>query len=111
MQVATALRAGLRERNITCLGVPSPITPVVIGEERVAAIAAKMISDRGVLANLVEYPAVPLGKARFRMQAMATHSVAQAQQAADVVADAVYFAESLFGSPVPELLSNAAVLI
>lgn len=111
MQVATALRAGLHERNITCLGVPSPITPVVIGEERVAAIAAKMISDRGVLANLVEYPAVPLGKARFRMQAMATHSVAQAQQAADIVADAVCFAESLFGSPVLEPLPNAAVLI
>lgn len=102
MQVATTLRAGLHEQGITCLGVPSPITPVVIGEERVAAVAAKMISDRGVLANLVEYPAVPLGKARFRMQAMATHTVAQAQQAADVVAGAVRFAESLFGSPVTE---------
>jgi 7-keto-8-aminopelargonate synthetase-like enzyme len=78
--------------------MPSPINPVVIGEERIAAVAAKMISERGVLANLVEYPAVPLGKARFRMQAMATHTTGQAQQAAGIIADAVQFATALFGN-------------
>ena len=71
---------------------------MVIGEERVAAVSAKMIAERGVLANLVEYPAVPLGKARFRMQAMATHTAQQAQQAAGIVADAVHFVTSLFGN-------------
>ena len=51
-----------------------------------------------MLANLVEYPAVPLGKARFRMQAMATHTTQQAQQAAGIIGDAVRFATSLFGN-------------
>jgi 7-keto-8-aminopelargonate synthetase-like enzyme len=78
--------------------MPSPINPVVIGEERIVAVAARMIAERGVLANLVEYPAVPLGKARFRMQAMATHTTGQAQQAAGIVADAVQFATALFGN-------------
>jgi glycine C-acetyltransferase/8-amino-7-oxononanoate synthase len=98
MQVSRSLRGALHDQGITCLGMPSPINPVVIGEERVAAVAAKMISERGVLANLVEYPAVPLGKARFRMQAMATHTNQQAQQAAGIVADAVHFATTLFGN-------------
>ena len=98
LQVSRTLRSALQSRGIACMGVPSPIIPVVIGEERVAAVAAKMIAERGVLANLVEYPAVPLGKARFRMQAMAAHTVEQAQHAAGVVADAVHFATSLFGN-------------
>ncbi len=98
MQVSRSLRGALQDQGIPCLGMPSPINPVVIGEERVAAVAAKMISERGVLANLVEYPAVPLGKARFRMQAMATHTTQQAQQAAGIVAESVRFATSLFGN-------------
>lgn len=98
MRVSHSLRGALHERAIPCLGMPSPINPVVIGEERVAAVAAKMIAERGVLANLVEYPAVPLGKARFRMQAMATHTTGQAQQAAGIIADAIQFAASLFGN-------------
>lgn len=98
MQVSRSLRGALQDQGITCLGMPSPINPVVVGEERVAAVAAKMIAERGVLANLVEYPAVPLGKARFRMQAMATHTTQQAQQAAGIVAESVRFATSLFGN-------------
>ena len=56
LYVSKTLRDALRAQGIACLGVPSPIIPVVIGEERVAAVAAKMIAERGVLANLVEYP-------------------------------------------------------
>lgn len=97
LAVSTTLRNTLSDHGIACLGVPSPIIPVVIGEEQIAAVAAKMIAERGVLANLVEYPAVPLGQARFRMQAMAAHSAEQAQQAGVIVAEAVRFAGSIFG--------------
>ena len=98
VRVAQALRNTLSDRGISCLGVPSPIIPVVVGEERVAAISSKMIAERGVLANMVEFPAVPVGRARFRMQAMATHTIEQAQQAAAIVADAVHFAASVLGN-------------
>lgn len=97
LHVSKTLRSALQDQGIACLGVPSPIIPVVIGEERVAAVAAKIIAERGVLANLVEFPAVPLGQARFRMQAMATHTAQQAQEAAVTVAEAVRFAGSIFG--------------
>jgi glycine C-acetyltransferase len=33
-----------------------------------------MLPELGLVANLVEYPAVPKGQARFRMQVMAEHS-------------------------------------
>ena len=106
LYVSKTLRDALRAQGIACLGVPSPIIPVVIGEERVAAVAAKMIAERGVLANLVEYPAVPLGQARFRMQAMATHTVEQVQQAASTVAEAMHFATSIFGNGSPSTNGN-----
>ena len=98
IRVAQGLRKALAGRSIACLGMPSPITPVVIGEERVAAVTAKIIAERGVLTNLVEYPAVPLGQARLRMQAMATHTLEQACQAATIIGDAVRFAASIVGS-------------
>ena len=98
LHVSKTLRSALQDQGVACLGVSSPIIPVVIGEERVAAVAAKMIAERGVLANLVEYPAVPLGQARFRMQAMATHTAEQAQQAAATVAESIRFAMSIFGN-------------
>jgi glycine C-acetyltransferase/8-amino-7-oxononanoate synthase len=89
LQVAGALREGLGEHGIRCLGAPSPIIPAVVGSTALAATAARLIAERGVLVNLVEYPAVPLGMARFRMQAMATHTVEQARRAANVVAGAI----------------------
>ena len=43
---------------------------------------SRQLPDLGLLANLVEYPAVGKGAARFRMQVMAKHS---AQNIADAV--------------------------
>jgi hypothetical protein len=37
-------------------------------------LVSRRLPDIGVLANLVEFPAVPKGQARFRMQVMASHS-------------------------------------
>ncbi len=98
LQVAQALRGSLHDQGIACLGIPSPIIPVVVGAEQVAAVAAKIVAERGVLVNLVEYPAVSLGQARFRMQAMASHTIEQAQQAASTVSQAVRFATSIVGN-------------
>jgi len=41
----------------------------------------------GLLANLVEYPAVGKNLARFRMQVMAKHSAANIRQAVDIMAE------------------------
>jgi glycine C-acetyltransferase len=89
------LRAELHRRGVEALGVPSPVVPVVVGDAPVARVAAKMIFERGVFVNLVEYPAVPVRGSRFRMQVMAGHSLEQARAAAAVVAGAIHEARHL----------------
>jgi glycine C-acetyltransferase len=42
----------------------------------------RSFDDGGVFANLIEYPAVPVGGARLRMQVMATHTLDHAREAA-----------------------------
>ena len=64
-------------------GDPSAIVCVKVGTERVARLVSRQLPDLGLLANLVEYPAVSKGAARFRMQVMAKHSP---QNIADAVA-------------------------
>jgi len=68
------LRKQMELQGMETLGDPSPIVPVRVGAEGMARIASRELSDRGAIANLVEYPAVPQGGARFRVQVMADHS-------------------------------------
>jgi len=76
------LRATLLEKGMAFYGDPSAIVCVKVGTERVARLVSRQLPDLGLLANLVEYPAVGKGAARFRMQVMAKHS---AQNIADAV--------------------------
>ena len=55
-------------------GDPSAIVSVKVGNESFARIVSKHLPHLGVVANLVEFPAVPKGSARFRLQVMATHT-------------------------------------
>jgi len=82
------LRSELQAQGLTVMGQPSPIVPVLLGSEALARRAAKRLPGRGVLANLVEFPAVPEGRARLRLQVMAGHEAEQARQAARGVAGA-----------------------
>ncbi len=77
------LRATLTEKGMGFYGDPSAIVCVKVGTERVARLVSRQLPDLGLLANLVEYPAVSKGAARFRMQVMAKHSP---QNIADAVA-------------------------
>lgn len=96
-----ALRSGLAGHGVRPCGEPSPIVPAFIGDEAVARVAARLCSERGVLTNLVEYPAVARNTARFRMQVMATHSPADCAAAASHVAAAVNDAHrAVHGRPV-----------
>ena len=69
-----------------CLGEPSAIVPVPIGNEKVGRLASSILFERSVFANLVEFPAVAVGASRFRMQCMSSHTVADIRTA---VADAL----------------------
>jgi glycine C-acetyltransferase/8-amino-7-oxononanoate synthase len=92
-----ALRAGLAETGMRCLGVPSAIVPLWIGNEQVARLAGRTLAREGVFVNAVEYPGVPLGAARLRLQVMAAHRPAQLRRGARMIGAAVSGAGAALG--------------
>jgi len=97
MRAILGLRNALTEQGISVLGHPSPIVPVMLGHDALARVASHEMAQAGLLANLVEYPAVSLNSARLRMQVMADHTPALCQTAARIVADALQRARDLTG--------------
>lgn len=85
-----ALRTAMQTQGLTVAGAPSPIVPVFTGskanDEAVARLTSSYLIRNGLHANLVEFPAVPRGKARFRFQVMATHDQSDIQRAAEIMA-------------------------
>lgn len=82
----TALRDGFVAQGFEVSGNPSPITPVFVGNESTARLLSSALFSEGLLANLVEFPAVPRGKARFRFQSMATHRAEEIESAISIMA-------------------------
>jgi glycine C-acetyltransferase len=68
------LRHHLREEGLEYYGDPSAIVCVKMGTEGLARLVSRHLPELGLVANLVEFPAVPKGAARIRMQVMARHS-------------------------------------
>lgn len=87
-----SLRDHIRSHGMEVYGDPSAIVAVKTGDEALARMAARELPDLGLIANLVEFPAVAKGEARFRLQVMATHSGEQIAAAADRMAAAVTIA-------------------
>lgn len=86
---ARHFRQALEARGLRVLGNPSAIVPVLIGQEGLARMASRWVEQTQTSTNLVEFPAVGLGAARFRCQLMASHELGQLSRAADDIADAV----------------------
>jgi len=68
------LRNRLHEAKMDVYGQPSAIVSVKMGTEMLARLVSSRLPDLGLIANLVEFPAVAKGAARFRLQVMAKHS-------------------------------------
>ncbi len=77
------LRAGFESTGIECLGNPTNVVPVMCGDETVAKWTSRLLEENGLIANLVEYPAVPRERAPFRFQVMATHTAEQIDAAVE----------------------------
>ena len=80
------LRARLAAETLGVYGEPSAIVAVKMGSEGLARLVSRRLHDAGLLANLVEYPAVGKGAARFRMQVMAKHSSDNIAEAVAIMA-------------------------
>jgi glycine C-acetyltransferase len=88
------MRDALTAAGLTVIGNPSAIVPVLVGDEALARMASRRLPELEVIANLVEYPAVAKGNARFRLQMMPSHSeenvkklAARLRSAVDLVQD------------------------
>jgi 7-keto-8-aminopelargonate synthetase-like enzyme len=97
MEVSEAFRRELSQNGIDVLGNISPIVPALIGSESVARVAAAMVSKRHIFVNQVEFPAVAIGAARFRIQVMAQHTCEQLVTAARAIIQSVNEAKLLVG--------------
>lgn len=95
LHVVCSLRKNLQNEGLEVLGEPSAIVPVVVGEPAVIRTASRLLPEKHVFANMVEFPAVPLTRARFRMQVMATHSDDDVKFAAKGVAEAIREARAI----------------
>ncbi|HEX5705901.1 MAG TPA: aminotransferase class I/II-fold pyridoxal phosphate-dependent enzyme, partial [Pyrinomonadaceae bacterium] len=83
------LRAAFEAERLHCYGRASNIVPVGVGDERLAKWTGRALEERGLIANLVEYPAVARAKARFRFQVMATHTREQIDLGVSIFRDAL----------------------
>lgn len=73
------MRDALTAEGLKYMGNPSPIVPVLVGDEALARLVSRRLPALEVIANLVEYPAVAKGDARLRLQMMPTHSLENVQ--------------------------------
>ena len=90
------LRAEITRAGLETLGDPSPIVPVRLGLESVGRFASRHLMALGGIANLVEYPAVPQGGARFRFQVMASHTRDDIDQVVQILSKAMRDADLEF---------------
>jgi glycine C-acetyltransferase len=88
------LRARIRARGMDCYGEPSAIVAVKTGAEALARMTARALPEMGLISNLVEFPAVGKGLARFRLQVMAGHTDQEITAAADRLDAAMRLAQA-----------------
>ena len=86
---ARRLHARLRAAGIAMGDIESPILPLVVGESDAALQVSRRALERGVLSPAIRPPTVPVGTARLRLTPIATHTEAQIDRAADVLAAAM----------------------
>jgi 7-keto-8-aminopelargonate synthetase-like enzyme len=102
------LRAETRRVGLETLGDPSAIVPVRVGAEGLARLASRNLAALGAIANLVEYPAVPKGGARFRVQVMADHKTEEIDAFVKAMLEAMRSADIEFRSYREESFASGA---
>jgi glycine C-acetyltransferase len=79
-------KQGLNAAGFNTGGSETPITPVIVGEARVAHAFSAALFEDGVLATGIGFPTVPEGKARVRTIVSATHTRGELDRALEVFA-------------------------
>lgn len=83
-ELVTRLRANVDRVRV---GHPSPIVPIVCGDEQRALDASSALLDRGLLVPAIRPPTVAPGSSRLRITLSATHTDAEITRLLDVLDD------------------------
>jgi 7-keto-8-aminopelargonate synthetase-like enzyme len=102
------LRQSLQHAGFEVLGEPSAIVPAMMRSESLARLVARRLPSLGVLANMVEFPAVAKNSSRFRFQVMAKHNRNNVDQAVSRLRMAYDEAQDALRS-YPQLAAKGAV--
>ncbi|MHD0398558.1 glycine C-acetyltransferase [Staphylococcus simulans] len=71
---ANYLKAGLKELGYDIGDSETPITPVIIGDEKQTQAFSKRLKDEGVYVKSIVFPTVPRGTGRVRNMPTAAHT-------------------------------------
>nr|HEX4314295.1 glycine C-acetyltransferase [Kofleriaceae bacterium] len=82
----TRFRAGMTKAGLAIRPGTHPITPVMLGDARLAADMAHKLLGHGIYVIGFSFPVVPKGQARIRVQISAAHSDADIDRALDAFA-------------------------
>ena len=74
-------KQGLIEAGFDTGNSETPITPVIVGEAKLAHELSRALFEEGVLATGIGFPTVPKGRARVRTIVTATHTKAELDHA------------------------------
>ena len=78
------LKKGLKDNGFRLTTTKTPITPVVIGDERKTVEFSKMLYEQeNIFASPIVYPTVAMGTARIRLMPSAVHSEEDIAKAVD----------------------------
>ena len=77
--------AGFNVGGVTTPATETPITPVILGEGRVAMEFSRALFDEGVMGTGIAFPTVPEGKARIRLIVTSEHTRAQLDRALETL--------------------------
>ncbi|MEA2155622.1 MAG: 8-amino-7-oxononanoate synthase [Solirubrobacteraceae bacterium] len=82
---AEVLRGELAREGFDVSGSSTQIIPLVVGDAQTAMGVCEAALERGVFAQAIRPPTVPLGTSRLRLAVMATHTKDELREAARVL--------------------------
>ena len=83
-------QAGIKKLGLNVLPSPTPIQPIIVGDNQTAIIWGEALKARGILVGVIRSPTVPTGQARLRISLSAAHNEQHVDQLIEVIAAVRY---------------------
>ena len=79
------MRKLLSEGGLNVFEGETPIIPIIIGPAKLAGEFTKKLEDEGILVSAIRPPSVPTGESRLRLTIIATHTIEEIENTADIL--------------------------